>query len=138
MSDMDDKLRDLLRKKYNDVYAPLKRVTESRFPSVRERFLELRKTLSNQRVPLAQRITAGRKAGAPAKKELNDLVKELKDIKRKMEGLAKINKLIKKLEELAEKEGKQEDLMKAILKWRIEQEVGGADKKPKPKPKPKG
>jgi hypothetical protein len=112
----------LTYKVFRDIYTPLEKVANNQFDRAVNALHSLRAALANQEVAdLTKRSEAARPRAATARTELNELVRQIGEVLNKMQGLAEINALIKELDRIEKEEAIQGDLLRRVLKIRLEE-----------------
>jgi hypothetical protein len=104
----------VVAKVYRGIYAPLARVSDTRFDQTYSAVMAMRKALDNPGASAAVRIDAAKPQAAKAREQLTQLEKEMAAILAAMEGLSKLNELIAELARIERDEGSIEVLVGRI------------------------
>ena len=97
------------------------------FENTQNDLVALRRAMDDASKPVAGRVAASGPKAADAKKSMQELVNKIRGILSAMEGLTTINNLIKDLAIIERQEETIGDVVKRVLKRRIEEVLQGKD-----------
>src|SRR5262249_7083365 len=110
-SSMIQKLRNLIREPLMRIKNDASDKAVGSFPKSLEGMEQLRAVLDNKETPPKEKTERARAATLEAENRLVALIQKLEEVLNSMEGITKLNDLIKKIRDIEEEQQKQYDII---------------------------